>query len=528
MNRILTLGLALPLALAAGCSGNNAKSCTTTTSGDVQTLTCPDGTSATVNKGGAGTTGTPGKTTLVSVVAEPAGTNCGNGGSAIETGIDTNGDGTLAATEVTSTSYVCSTTSPTSDTIVGSVIVRNSFDLAQLAGVKTITGDLFVTQIDGLTSISLPSLEHIRGGLVMYSVSLTSVSMPALVDVGRRMQMRDDSNDGTITSLGFGSLTKVGSLSLQQLYALPDLSGLSHLANVEEDIDLGNLSVTTLDPITAAFGTAAGSIYIQSNDNLTDVSALSSLVGIGSLYISSCPITDLPLTSLTSVIDFQVKNTDVATISAPLLTKIDGQAVVESNDSLTSISFGSLLTVGSSMYVDGLPLLTSLWLPKLKTVTGQLFISSNPVLPSFSAGALTTADGVEIDGNDALTSISLGAMTSVSNELYVNSNNLLTSLDVSLLATVGGNFAVNHTNATSLAFPKLLSVGNELSVSSNPLLTSLTFASVSSATHLVVGNFTVITNPKLSQCPLDVIVANTTITSGNAANLAGNDASCKT
>lgn len=45
---------------------------------------------------------------LVRVSAEPNGANCPNGGSRIESGLDTSNDGVLDAGEVTATSYVCS------------------------------------------------------------------------------------------------------------------------------------------------------------------------------------------------------------------------------------------------------------------------------------------------------------------------------------------------------------------------------------------------------------------------------------
>ena len=50
---------------------------------------------------------------LVSTTSEPAGANCSAGGIAIETGLDENGNGTLDASEITSTSYVCTGTDGT-------------------------------------------------------------------------------------------------------------------------------------------------------------------------------------------------------------------------------------------------------------------------------------------------------------------------------------------------------------------------------------------------------------------------------
>ena len=59
------------------------------------------------SKGPPGDTGDPGATALAETTAEPPGANCANGGLRVAVGIDTNGNGMLDATEVTNTSYVC-------------------------------------------------------------------------------------------------------------------------------------------------------------------------------------------------------------------------------------------------------------------------------------------------------------------------------------------------------------------------------------------------------------------------------------
>ena len=51
--------------------------------------------------------GSDGLATLVNVTPEPAGANCSHGGSRVDAGLDTNGNGVLDADEVTSTGYVC-------------------------------------------------------------------------------------------------------------------------------------------------------------------------------------------------------------------------------------------------------------------------------------------------------------------------------------------------------------------------------------------------------------------------------------
>ncbi|WPB82189.1 hypothetical protein KYC5002_24120 [Archangium violaceum] len=54
-----------------------------------------------------GSTGASGTEALVKLDAAPAGANCGQGGRAVKSGFDANGDGTLGATEVTNTTFVC-------------------------------------------------------------------------------------------------------------------------------------------------------------------------------------------------------------------------------------------------------------------------------------------------------------------------------------------------------------------------------------------------------------------------------------
>jgi photosystem II stability/assembly factor-like uncharacterized protein len=65
----------------------------------------PSGTNGT--NGTNGVSGTSGLTALVAVAAEPPGLNCTNGGNRITSGLDTSGNGALDPSEVTNTQYVC-------------------------------------------------------------------------------------------------------------------------------------------------------------------------------------------------------------------------------------------------------------------------------------------------------------------------------------------------------------------------------------------------------------------------------------
>lgn len=70
--------------------------------------------------GSTGNAGSNGLSALVRVQVEPAGSHCAQGGSAVQAGLDSNSNGVLDNSEVTSTSYVCSgptgATGPTGST----------------------------------------------------------------------------------------------------------------------------------------------------------------------------------------------------------------------------------------------------------------------------------------------------------------------------------------------------------------------------------------------------------------------------
>jgi len=63
---------------------------------------------------GCGADGKDGHTALVRLDEEPAGENCQEGGTAVHSGIDDDGDGQLSDGEITSTAYICNGSSESS------------------------------------------------------------------------------------------------------------------------------------------------------------------------------------------------------------------------------------------------------------------------------------------------------------------------------------------------------------------------------------------------------------------------------
>jgi len=93
-----------------------------------------------------------GPNTLVRVDSEPAGINCEEGGVAIQTGLDLDGDAFLDDEEIISTQYVCNGVSPVEcsggNILAGTVVVSDAAELAQLAGINCVDGDLLIAGTD--------------------------------------------------------------------------------------------------------------------------------------------------------------------------------------------------------------------------------------------------------------------------------------------------------------------------------------------------------------------------------------------
>jgi len=128
----------------------------------------------------------------------------------------------------------------------GNVIIENSIDLALFSPYTCITGSLIIQNAvlsPGLTSVSLPNLEWVAGGLgVVGSSNLETIELPALYSVGGGLQVED--NDVLTELSGFDALTMVGGdLSVLLNSSLPncEVCGLlGQLTTAPATIDVNN------------------------------------------------------------------------------------------------------------------------------------------------------------------------------------------------------------------------------------------------------------------------------------------------
>lgn len=183
--------------------------------------------------GGQGDAGVRGHNSLNKVTTEAAGTNCANGGSKVETGLDVNDDGTLEASEVTATAYVCSQSSA-DDYFFGDLAIRSDDDIALLDGKRVVFGSLIVEHATAGV-LSLVDLEAVTGGIyvgeggggggiglpaVRALTPVRELHLPKLISIGEL----DVGDRPTVTVIDLPELTRAGSITVGSLPALTSLA----------------------------------------------------------------------------------------------------------------------------------------------------------------------------------------------------------------------------------------------------------------------------------------------------------------
>jgi hypothetical protein len=194
---------------------------------------------------------------------EPEGANCVAGGVAFEVGHDRNGNAVLDDGEAEHTDFSCG------DILARSVTITSPSDAATLAHIRVIDGDLLAIRVpitgDGaFEAFSLPELQHVSGTVMFaHDPALTAIRLPKLVDVGFSFWLSDDPQ---LATLDLSLLTSVArDVQLTDLPALPDLAGAPQLRHAGGDVTIRNN--TLLAAATLPFD-VGGAIEVSNNPAL--------------------------------------------------------------------------------------------------------------------------------------------------------------------------------------------------------------------------------------------------------------------
>ncbi len=432
----------------------------------------------------------PGVAVLVAVVGEPAGDNCPAGGQAIETGADTNGNGVLDESEVASTSYVCSGADGSNGSNGERALVRVD---AEPEGPNCSGGGSAIhvgldTNNDGiLENNEITATTYLCGPppnpTVIYG-DVTVVNSQQLAQL-----------DGV--QVVTGSL----SINVPAPISLPSLQHVGYMARID---GTGAVSLPNLIDVSSALEVTTGGLL-----------DLSSLVSAQSVSLSGTMTgVSLPVLGTNSFGFGQVviQGASLTSVSLPQLTNgsisIDSNCTTECAPQLTSISLpafesGEVEIAGAGATAVALPAMTS----------GSLAVQYSPNASSISVPLLASG-GVDATSLPSLAELDLPSL--VTGGFYINDDAILTTISAPL-------FVGDATSSvTAFSAPLLSELHLEgvqalesLHVQQCPVLTAIDAADLTAVTYFTIEN-----NATFPTCAAQALAAQADATN---ITISGND-----
>lgn len=489
---------------------------------------------------------------LVRIDEEPAGPSCIAGGTAVHTGLDDDGDGTLDEEEIDATERVCGAS------LVGDYTVARVEDLAALDGIRVITGTLTISA-ELATVVSLPDLAYVGGSIEARSAyGLDQLELPALAQVGGDFNM--DSAPG-LRSFSLPSLERVGGALklayLNQLAAV-ELPALTEVGvRVEPGVDAITVNAEALTALEMPSLRRSGGIYLRGRAIERIAFPALSEAGGFELY-DGLAVQALELPALREVRrDLHLWGVAAAEIALPSLMTVAGSLFVADAQNAARLSLPALKSVGYAfvvarcaqltaldvprlasaphVIVRDLATLTSFSLPRLSAAEERVGVWYNPALTSFSLpelrrtrwlsvldnprltglGGLAQLESVsalmEVDDNTALEDLSgLASLSHIGGELHIRGNHAMTRVGLARLERARvieiGSIGVAGNDRLEVVDMPALRRADGLHIMSNDLLTDLVLPTLTR----VPGALTVGWNPALPQCEAEALAAQLT------------------
>jgi len=434
-----------------------------------------------------------GNSTLVNLAAGLSGDNGEYGGVAVSSGRDSNKDGVLDTSEVTSTQFVCNADATVrcapGDTIHdGPVVIRNDAEFAQLDGITCVDGDLIISGLAG----EIPALSDLRtvtrDVVIAGNSNVTSLDgFVALRRIGHSYLIQGNDALNDVSSLAelddAMSISLVGNDSLANLDGFSTLNTLKHYLSVSN-----NSSLTSLHGLDNVFTVRSG-LSIVGNSSLTDLTALTNMRSAGILEISS--------------------NATLPAISLPNLQTVDVRLVLRDNPSITSVSVPQLVTLADGINVNGNPQLTSVSMPSLLT-TGIITFENDTLLSTIDMSSLAyVTSGLTFTNLRGLTATNFSSLKAVGGTLTVYGVSPFSFEGFGSLGAIGGLFLVGTGNLSDFSGLDVLArVGGNMNVTGCPQLTS--FGGLTSMAE-VGGNLVISNNQALPTIEAQNFANNVTV-----------------
>ncbi|ATB48210.1 DUF7151 family protein [Corallococcus macrosporus] len=473
-------------------------------------------------------------TILSRVRHEPAGAACATDGSAVESGLDVDGDGELSREEVTTTRYVCGVRAllrvdpepPGERCPAGGTVARGGPDLdgdGQLDDVE-VESTRYVCDARALTRVDVepPGPRCPGGGAVVHTGGDTNgdgVLQDTEVRSSETVCERIINGDVWVsTQLELANLQDVtvitGSLYIEGRsvvnVALPALRLVGGQVDLDSLQEVRNLSLPALrsahsvivsdSPLLerVSLPALAQTTYVSIARNAAlEAVDFEALVSVGDFDVRDNPrlawlnvprlwwaddvgLWGLAATRIELPLLYLVKNLYIVDGAAeevllPGLSITLGDVVIGRMAGLRQLDLPSLNVVNGMFLVRDTAALTSFSLPRLETIEGHFNLWSNAALTHFDVPLLRGIGGwLDVSFNDSLTTLDgLRSVQYLGNQLTLNGNARLTSLEgLASLIDVRHYFNIRGTALTRLGLPALRRV-DRLVMDDNPTLTTL-------------------------------------------------------
>lgn len=431
-----------------------------------------------------------GRAVLTRLVAEPAGANCVAGGVAFLVGLDSDGDGELDDAEVKQTEYECS------EILSRDVTLRSSDELAALANIRVINGFVVIERTT-LEEISLPRLEQVNRSLsIGRNPQLRRIHLPRLHDAGEGGLSLVD--NAALDALELPALRQLERLSIREQRSLRNLDGLAALVEAARGISI--IENTVLEsaelPDLALVG---GTLEIRSNPALTAL-AWSIAGRLEQISITGNGLETLDLTVFEGSTGVFSLGSNPALKSANLELQRTGSATVGGNDELHELVLDAA-GVDGDVTIRG-PGLRRLVLSDRRNAGFTFSIGGSLVLAAPVDDSLQAlpSDPLEIGGSCTIDGTQLTEITflrRVRGQLQIINNPQLTGR-VTLLSLGSGVVFNDNAAMQSLLLSAVQSeLPGSLTIARNAALTTIEPSNLTR----IGGTLTIDGNPSLLTTP---------------------------
>jgi hypothetical protein len=388
----------------------------------------------------------PPKTLVRKDPLAPGSKECANGGTAVRTGVDKNGNGVLDDDEVENTVYACSD----SDVWEGDFTSADWSDaqkVATLGRARVVTGSL---TIDPAAAVHLLRLELVAANLTV-GRPVTVLDLPALRNVGGNVQI----DTPAIDALALPALERVtGELRLVGNGSNGTSIAAPHLREVG-----GNLIFfwgCRGDMVMPSLQTIGGMLDIEGHLTSLGLDALQSIGG-----------------------ELRIDDQGLPALAAPKLTTIGGDLSCISQPQLQTIELPGLTQIGGKVFLDAMPAVHTLAFPALQTVTGEVTITDLAALQKLDFGPLSeVGQSVSIYNVPAMTELRAASLTKLGKSDGISDGSLL----------------LNKTALTLVELPSLAAPPGVLHFTQNAALKTVRLAALTKA-----GGVSLIENPLVEE-----------------------------